>query len=179
MKKVGRPEGLIAYDSLKNFERRKIGEKNQFRIIRPRTIIYSFILGAVGVIMLYALLNRSLLDVNILRDRNPLFVQLSSGDIRNGYTIKIMNKSTSDQKYSINLEGLNDFNIRSENVSEYTETGAPIVSVQRDKLQSVKFYVSTPLLNLVDDSVDVTFTIKELESGETDIQSTTFKGPKK
>jgi hypothetical protein len=74
---------------------------------------------------------------------------------------------------------LNDFNIRSENVSEYTETGAAIVSVQRDKLQSVKFYVSTPLLNLVDDSVDVTFTIKELESGETDIQSTTFKGPKK
>jgi len=179
MKKVGRPEGLIAYDSLKNFERRKIGEKNQFRIIRPRTIIYSCILGVVGIIMLYALLNRSLLDVNILRDRNPLFVQLSSGDIRNGYTIKIMNKSTSDQKYSINLEGLNDFNIRSENVSEYTETGAPIVSVQRDKLQSVKFYVSTPIVNLDDDSVDVTFTIKELESGETDIQSTTFKGPKK
>lgn len=179
MKKVGRPEGLIAYDSLKNFERRKIGEKNQFRIIRPRTILYSFILGAVGVIMLYALLNRSVLDVNILRDRNPLFVQLSSGDIRNGYTIKIMNKSTSDQKYSINLEGLNDFNIRSENVSEYTETGAPTVSVPRDKLQSVKFYVSTPIVNLDDDSVDVIFTIKELESGETDIQSTTFKGPKK
>ncbi|MDG1437918.1 MAG: cytochrome c oxidase accessory protein CcoG, partial [Emcibacteraceae bacterium] len=100
MNKIGRPEGLIAYDSLKNFERRKEGKKNVFRIIRPRTIIYSALLGIVGCIMLYALLNKSVLDVNILRDRNPLFVELSSGDIRNGYTVKIMNKSNAIQKYS-------------------------------------------------------------------------------
>ena len=178
MNKIGRPEGLIAYDSLKNFERRKVGEKNQFRIIRPRTIIYSALLVIVSIIMLYALLNRSMLDVNILRDRNPLFVQLSSGDIRNGYTIKVMNKTTSDQKYSINIAGLEGYNIRAEGITEYTANGDPIVLVERDKLKSIKFYVSTPVANLNDDSMDVTFTIEELASGEIDIQSTTFKGPK-
>lgn len=178
MKKVGRPEGLIAYDSLKNFERRKVGEKNQFRIIRPRTIIYTALLGIVSVIMLYALLNRSMLDVNILRDRNPLFVELSSGDIRNGYTIKIMNKTTSEQKYSINIDGLEDYNIRADGITEYTLNGDPVVLVERDKLKSIKFYISTPVANLNDDSIDVTFTVEELASEEKDIQSTTFKGPK-
>lgn len=179
MRKIGRPEGLIAYDSLKNFERRKVGEKNQFRIIRPRTIIYSVILGVVGVIMLYALLNRSVLDVNILRDRNPLFVQLSSGDIRNGYTVKIMNKSTSDQKYSIDFKGIEGFNLRSDGLTEFTDTGLPVVNVERDKLRSLKFYISAPLQQLTESSIDVTFAVKELESGAVDIQSTTFKGPKK
>jgi len=178
MNKIGRPEGLIAYDSLKNFERRKEGKKNVFRIIRPRTIIYSALLAIVGCIMFYALLNKSVLDVNILRDRNPMFVELSSGDIRNGYTIKIMNKSNAIQKYSIDIEGLNNFSIHSDFVDEYTITGAPIISVNRAKLRSVKFYLSVPLESLNDSSVDVTFKITELTSGALDVQSTTFKGPK-
>ncbi|MDG1858740.1 MAG: cytochrome c oxidase accessory protein CcoG [Emcibacteraceae bacterium] len=178
MNKIGRPEGLIAYDSLKNFERREKGKKNVFRIIRPRTIIYSVLLGIVSVIMLYALLNRSVLDVNILRDRNPLFVELSSGDIRNGYTIKIMNRSTGIQKYSVNVTGIDNYEFRGDSISQYTITGAPIISVGRDKLRSVKFYLSAPLTSLHDDSMDITFSIKELSSGAQDVQSTTFKGPK-
>ena len=35
---------------------------------------------------------RSTVDVNILPDRNPLFVTMSDGSIRNGYTIRVMNK---------------------------------------------------------------------------------------
>ncbi|MCC3862273.1 cytochrome c oxidase accessory protein CcoG [Pseudemcibacter aquimaris] len=178
MNKIGRPEGLIAYDSLKNFERRKEGKENVFRIIRPRTIIYSIILAVVGFIMLFALLNRSLLDVNILRDRNPLYVQLSSGDIRNGYTIKIMNKSTSTQKYSVTFSGIENYNLRADGINEYDDNGNPIVTVERDKLRSLKFFVSAPVTNVVDSSMDVTFKIKELESGAEDIQSTTFKGPR-
>lgn len=178
MKKIGRPEGLIAYDSLKNFERRKEGQEPQYRIIRPRTILYSVILGLVGCIMLYALLNRSMLDVNILRDRNPLFVQLSSGDIRNGYTIKIMNKTKEVQKYAINIAGLDGFNIRADGINEYTETGAPIVEVDKDKLRAIKLYISVPLNNVNDNSMDVTFSIKELSSGAEDVQTTTFKGPR-
>ena len=36
---------------------------------------------------------RSTVDVNILPDRNPLFVTMSDGSIRNGYTIRVMNKA--------------------------------------------------------------------------------------
>ena len=42
--------------------------------------------------MLMALLLRPDLDVNVLRDRNPLYVKLSDGGVRNGYTVKLLNK---------------------------------------------------------------------------------------
>lgn len=178
MEKIGRPEGLIAYDSLKNFERREKGEENQFRIIRPRTVIYSVILAIVSIIMVYALLNRPELDVNILRDRNPLFVKLSSGDIRNGYTVKIMNKSDEVKRYAIEVEGVERFNVRADGISEHSESGAPIVSVERDKLRSVKLYISIPEKDIMDSSIDITFRTKELSSDAEDVQTTSFKGPK-
>ncbi len=179
MEKVGRPQGLIAYDSLKNFERRKKGEENKFRIIRPRTLFYSFLLAVVGTIMLYSLLNRSELDVNILRDRNPLFVQLSSGDIRNGYTLKIMNKSEVEQKYSIEIEGIENYSIRAEGIEEHTVDGAPIALVTRDKLRSLRVFVTIPEENLESDSVDITFAVSAIDGDEKDVQTTSFKGPDK
>lgn len=178
MTKIGRPQGLIAYDSLKNFERRKNGEKNQFRIIRPRTIIYSAILLIISAIMLYALMNRSEIDVNILRDRNPLFVQLSNGDIRNGYTIKIMNKSDEEHKYSIDIKGINNIDVRADGISEYDQSGAPIITVSRNRLISIKLYIAIPENDLQGDSMNITFTTNELEGEAQDIQTTTFKGPK-
>mgnify|MGYP000138515751 CR=1 FL=1 len=178
MNKIGRPEGLIAYDSLKNFERREKGEKNLFRIVRPRTIIYSALLVIVSVIMLYSLLNRSQIDVNILRDRNPLFVQLSSGDIRNGYTIKIMNKSEGIQQYSIEADGVENMNVRVDDAEAYTEDGAPIVTVSRDVLKSLKLYISIPRDNISDDTMDIRFKIKQIGSDAEDVQTTSFKGPK-
>ena len=47
----------------------------------------------IGAGMLIGLSARAELDLNVLHDRNPLFVTLSDGTIRNGYTIKILNKS--------------------------------------------------------------------------------------
>ncbi|MCP5382962.1 MAG: cytochrome c oxidase accessory protein CcoG [Kordiimonadaceae bacterium] len=178
MEKIGRPQGLIAYDSLKNFERREKGEENRFRIVRPRTIIYSTILVLVGAIMLYTLLNRSMIDVNILRDRNPLFVQLASGDIRNGYTIKIMNKTTAEQKYIVEVSGINGITLRTEDADEFAADGSPIISVPRDKLRSLKLYVAIPRKELNDDSVDITIKVKQLGGDEEDVQTTTFKGPR-
>jgi len=38
-------------------------------------------IAGVGALMLYALLTRTLLDVNVLHDRNPVAVRLSDGSI--------------------------------------------------------------------------------------------------
>ncbi len=56
--------------------------------------------------MLYSLLNRAPLELHILHDRNPLFVKLSDGSIRNGYDIKILNKTHEDRHYALSLTGL-------------------------------------------------------------------------
>ena len=52
MAKVDRPTRLIAYDTDENRERRKRGEANVYRLVRPRTILYAALIALTGAIML-------------------------------------------------------------------------------------------------------------------------------
>ena len=63
-------------------------------------------MAIVGCIMLTALLLRPDLEVSVLHDRNPLYVRLSDGGLRNGYTVKLLNKLYEPRTYSLALEGL-------------------------------------------------------------------------
>ena len=101
MHKIGLPQGLIRYDTEKGLAKEK-----KARILRPRTIYYAIILSAVGFIILYALAARTPVELHILHDRNPLFVTLSSGDVRNGYEIKILNKAHEIKHFSLSIAGL-------------------------------------------------------------------------
>ena len=71
MTKIGRPTRLIGYDNDINVQRRIAGKKEIFKPIRARTVVYVVLIVVVCSVMLYALLTRSLLDVNVLHDRNP------------------------------------------------------------------------------------------------------------
>lgn len=103
MDKIGLPRGLIRYIT---------ESKKAFRLFRPRNIWYVGILSAVGGIMLYGLLTRSTLELNIIHDRNPMFVKLSDGSIRNGYQVHILNKSHEDKSYSLTIDGLDNAEIK-------------------------------------------------------------------
>jgi cytochrome c oxidase accessory protein FixG len=105
MKKVGRPSGLIAYDTAKNIALRQASKKPVYRFIRARTILYTILIAVVGGIMLFALSHKTTLDLRVERDRNPIFVRLSDGRIRNGYTIKLENQSSAARTFDIEIEG--------------------------------------------------------------------------
>ncbi len=92
MEKVGRPLGLITYDTERNQQNRAAGRPTIYRLVRPRTLIYSLLFLVVAGAMLWSLLFRPTLDINVLQERSPLFVTLSDGDIRNGYTLNLLNK---------------------------------------------------------------------------------------
>ena len=62
------------------------------KLIRPRILFYAAAFALVGSIMVTAWLLRPDLEVSVLRDRNPLYVKLSDGGVRNGYTVKVLNK---------------------------------------------------------------------------------------
>lgn len=111
MEKLELPKGLIRYDTENNIKCEKQSSNQNFKFIRPRTIYYSAVMALVGGIMLYALLNRSLLDITVIHDRNPLFVQLSGGEIRNGYLLKIQNKTQEHKTYTLSLDGLDNASI--------------------------------------------------------------------
>lgn len=105
MLKVDRPTGLIAYETDDNIDRFVAGEKPRYRFVRVRTLVYAVALVLVAAVMLAGLLTRSELDLNASRDRNPNYVRLSDGAIRNGYTIKVVNKANHPRALELVVEG--------------------------------------------------------------------------
>lgn len=109
MAQIGRPKGLVRYDTTTNQEARDQGQsvpKLFDHIFRLRSFYYVAIMALVAGIMLYSLLNRSEVEMHVLHDRNPLFVKLSDGSIRNGYDIRILNKTHFDNRYVLTLNGI-------------------------------------------------------------------------
>jgi cytochrome c oxidase accessory protein FixG len=177
MDKVNLPRGLISYDTHEGQFDSNPERKLKLRFIRPRTIAYGAMLALVGAIMLFTLLNRSVLDVNVIRDRNPLFVTLSDGSIRNGYTVKILNKVHETRQFRIDVEGIAGMTAWLE-VSG--ETDRPLlVTVPADALSSYKLYVSAPAENLEEKSMDIDVIVTDVDGTERDVQETSFKGPEK
>jgi cytochrome c oxidase accessory protein FixG len=107
MTKIGRPTGLIAYDSEYNLERRLAGlPEEKPKIVRARTILYAVLIVGISLFMVWHLAVRSSLDVSALHDRNPLYVLLSDGSIRNAYTIRVANKELEERSFTLSVEGL-------------------------------------------------------------------------
>lgn len=106
MDKVGRPSGLIAYDSYDNVARRNRGEAPHLRFLRPRTLFYGASLAVTAVIMLVAFMQRDTLGLDAMRDRNPPFVRLAEGGVRNGYTLRFINKARQERQVLLSVEGL-------------------------------------------------------------------------
>jgi cytochrome c oxidase accessory protein FixG len=106
MEKIGRPTRLIGYESEVNLERRIAGKPPVEKVIRTRTVMYALIIAAVGGIMLYALLTRHAFDVSVIHDRNPLYVRMADGAIRNGFTMRILNKRLEPRRFAVSVTGV-------------------------------------------------------------------------
>lgn len=176
MDKVERPRGLIGYDTLRNRERRVAGEEPRFNIVRPRTIVYAVALALVAVVMLYALATREMLQVSVLRDRNPLFVTLSDGSIRNGYEVKIINKDHLSHVYRVSIEGLEGARLTGITAGEADATE---IAIGPDNLKNAHFFVSLPadrLAALRSGEAKLRF-VATSQEGKIAVGNTTFRGP--
>ncbi len=176
MAKVGRPRGLIRYDTLRNLERRAAGVAQRVRVLRPRTLIYAALLAAVAVLLLGTLFTRPDLDVTVQRDRNPLFVQLSDGSIRNGYTLKIINKAHDTRTFTLSLAGIEGATIDIPVLEVGDATEAELL-VPADELRAFRLFVRAPRAALDGDSTDLFLTIADPHSAAKDTYDTVFRGP--
>ncbi len=106
MAKIGKPRGLIDYCTLADEPRERAGEEPRAvwkHIVRPRTILYTALWAAVGVGLLVALFIRSDLTLAVEPSRNPLYVTLSDGAIRNNYTVRLRNQSGEDRQFRLSI----------------------------------------------------------------------------
>ncbi|MCB2106952.1 MAG: cytochrome c oxidase accessory protein CcoG [Rhodobacteraceae bacterium] len=177
MTKVGRPSGLIAYDTDVNIARRQRGEKTSFRLIRPRTIIYAVLLAVVGAVMLTALIKREDLDLSVLRDRNPTYTLLSSGEVRNGYTVKLLNKARLGRSFILTIDGLDGAELTGVGLRDDADGGLR-VPVDGDELRSVRIFITLPRMAVTSESLPVRFVIHPDAEDDAVAVDSVFLGPK-
>jgi cytochrome c oxidase accessory protein FixG len=194
MAKLGRPKGLVAFETLKNLSasaaatagmapgaaRQEAGmaARHMPRFIRPRTIMYAGALVAVSLAMLLAFLLRSTLDVTVLRDRAPLFVRLSDGGIRNGYTVRIVNKRREDTPLVLALQAPEGFRLAVQNADHDAE-GRPLLARRADGISQYRVLVTVPPGARLAESTPVTFRLLEPDGRLAASQSSTFQGPRR
>jgi len=164
---------LIGYNILANLDNGAELQRSQIRLLRPRTILYGVLIAVVAAIMLAALLTRPALELNVQRDRNPLFVKLSNGDIRNGYTVKILNKVHQIRHFRLTLDGLPDTEIKVIGRQDH----APLFAVNPDQLASFRVLITTAKANLLSETTDIRLRIIDQDSGVTAENETVFRGP--
>ena len=164
MREIGRPTGLIGYDTDINMQRRREGKAPLYRIIRARTVIYAAAIAIVGSIMLYALATRGTMDVNVLHERNPLFVQLSDGGIRNDYTVRLLNKG-GQRSFALEVSGLPGAAVRLAGI-EPGPDGRVVVEVGQDQTREVRMSVQVDPARVPKTAVDMVIRIADVASGE-------------
>jgi cytochrome c oxidase accessory protein FixG len=140
MGKIGQPKRLIAYDTEANILRRQRGEAARYRFVRARTILYAGILLVVSAIMLLTLTSRHTLDLDVMRDRNPDYVHLADGAVRNAYTLKLMNRSRNDRALHLSVSGIKARQVKLIGDGEITSS-VPL-HVDADKVRTVRVLVT-------------------------------------
>ncbi|MEM8800484.1 MAG: cytochrome c oxidase accessory protein CcoG [Pseudomonadota bacterium] len=178
MDKIDRPRGLIGYETIKHAQARVAGqEKPQVKLIRPRTVLYSTLIAIIGVIMLTGLITRADVDISIQKERNPIFVTLSDGSVRNGYTLRILNKAYRERRFAVTVTGLAGARLTNPLSGE---TDTVFVTAPQDNAQTVKLFVSLSrddLAQLNNGSANLTFEVLAENETKAITKTTTFRGP--
>lgn len=178
MHKVGRPQNLIAYDTIANQEAATTGTTARPTLLRARTLIYAALIAVLSLAMMWGISQRSLLDVSVIADRNPYFVRLSNGDIRNGFTIKILNKRHEPRQYEIGIDGLPSASVRIQNL----QRDAQVVRVPTDVIGEFRAFViveKAAIDDVAKHGQPFSFVVRDVESGDLVHKLATFRRPPK
>ncbi|WBQ13159.1 cytochrome c oxidase accessory protein CcoG [Hyphomonadaceae bacterium BL14] len=162
MDKISRPRGLIAYDTDDNVTRRSQGEKPRFSFIRPRIILYVVLVIGVSALMMLGLNTRDELGLHADRDRNPNFVVLTDGSVRNTYTINVQNKAYADRALRLDVAGDPALQVQVLGVR-----GETVLEIGPDRTRLFQVFLTVPPEAALRHSIPVTFTITDPATGET------------
>jgi polyferredoxin len=145
-------------------------------VLRPRTLAYTMLWGSVGIAMLLSLGGRTRLDISAQQLRNPVYVQLSDGNVRNSYTVKLRNMQTRPREMEINLAGLTGAAMWRESETRGQAARSLRVNVPPDALAKIPVFVVAPGNGA--ESEKFAFTVRSTDGeGETDSAEAIFERP--
>ncbi|WP_114522305.1 cytochrome c oxidase accessory protein CcoG [Altererythrobacter sp. ZODW24] len=178
MNEVGRPRGLIDYATLDDCDAEAAGAEPRpvwKTLLRPRTLIYFSIWGGIGLALLFALGTRTHTELSAAADRNPPFMLMSDGSVRNAFTLKIRNMESRPRSFTIALDGLEGGAMWSGTVSRDNAARTLEVAVEPDQTKPIRAYVAAPAGTA---AADFAFTVTSNdEQAETDRSEVRFVVP--
>lgn len=102
MAKMHYPTGLIRYTT----ENKLKGLDS--KLLRPRVVGYSLVILAMCSLLAYRLGTRTLLQLDVIRDRGQLYVLNDNGGIENSYTLNVINMDDQDHLYRLSVHAEED-----------------------------------------------------------------------
>jgi cytochrome c oxidase accessory protein FixG len=180
MAKTGRPSGLIAYDTDINIHRREQGQAPLYRIVRARTALYVIVIALVAGLMVHTLATRRSEGLAVIHDRNPIYVRLADGAIRNAFTIHILNKSLETRQFLLTVEGLTVEGLAGIDLQVVGDTvtgGSPLITVGPDQTRELRALVTTRTPLPPAASIPLKFTITDVNDDTRFSTGDHFRGP--
>ncbi|WP_224823244.1 cytochrome c oxidase accessory protein CcoG [Cognatishimia sp. MH4019] len=175
MAKIGKPRGLVDYFALKDevLEREGQPPKPVWKhILRPRTMLYTTLWSAVGIAMVVALFVRPEIEMRVSPERNPTFVTMSDGSIRNTYDIRLRNKHGDPRPFRLSLTSDAPLRIQLEGQDELTVMVGP----QETFAQRVYVTAKPGTEAAQTDRTDLRFWVEDLDSTDRAYTDTVFNG---
>jgi cytochrome c oxidase accessory protein FixG len=175
MTKIGKPRGLIDYIALTDETRERAGEapKPVWRhILRPRTILYTVLWAAVGIGLVFALFIRSDISVTVAPIRNPVYVTLSDGSIRNTYDVRLRNAMGEERPFRVTLTGDDSLLLQLEGLDDN------VVYVPANETLLQRVYVVAPAGTAAASTgrTDIRLWVEDIVDGDRVSKDTVFNG---
>ncbi len=118
MDKMGYARGLVKYSTQNAITNKWTHKQMVQRILRPRVLIYTAILGLIIIGLITSLWLRTHFRVDVIRDRGVMARLSDDGKLENVYRLQIMNGTESVQHYRLSATGIKDLEIESEAVTD-------------------------------------------------------------
>jgi cytochrome c oxidase accessory protein FixG len=110
MTKIGKPKGLIRYSS-----QDAIAGKPR-KLLRLRTVLYPAVLAILLTGLTIALFTKAPVDVTILRGLDGPFTEEGDGRISNQIRVKVTNRRSTDQQYTVRVDDIEDAGLTASDV---------------------------------------------------------------
>ena len=163
MRKMNYPLGLVRYTTENTLE----GQSTH--IFRPRVFIYALILLGIFSAIIYGVITRTPLGLDIIRDRNSLYRETPEGKIENVYLLKILNMDEQAHDFRLQADGIEGLQLKMD---------APLIPVAAGMVVETAVRLQVDPAHLTKQSQHIYFTLSAVdEPSLTTRQAGRFLGP--
>ena len=162
MDKMNYPRNLISYTTENNLNGTPVN------VWRPRIFIYGGILLALFIGITVSISERSMAEMDVIRDRNSLFREIGTDSVENVYRLRIMNLDSKSHNYDLAVTGIEGLKlIQDEDIQ-----------VNKGSIVTVSIRLMAEIKNLSKRSMTITFHLTVKDEPKSSItEEARFLGP--